>query len=244
MDKGKNILEWCLLIAKIIFTIVLIVLGIKLIMFMFFPYLPIHIFVSSFEPFDWNPIATIGGAILTGLITWFAVYKTSELDKNARKLEKIYVYYQKEILDLNNYVINLTSFNNTFRIDKDLPDKKKFVPYSEKYCDIDTMREIRSILSSLGVYDKKWRDEKYINMVDDFINIQLQYNLWLSETINQSNKNDLKIFEIKDKNVSFDVCKFFEEIKNSKLNINYDFEKNREKIEEIQCLINNEFKMD
>ena len=94
MDFCKKILDWIFLIAKIIFSIVLIIIGIKLIIFLLAPLFLVSIPVFSFTSIDWNPLATIIGAILTGLITWFAIYKTAELDTKARRFENNYKLYQ------------------------------------------------------------------------------------------------------------------------------------------------------
>ena len=65
MEFCKKILDWTLLIAKIIFTIVLIIIGIRLIAFLLAPHFLISIPVFSYTTFDWNPLATIVGATAT-----------------------------------------------------------------------------------------------------------------------------------------------------------------------------------
>ena len=86
MERFKNILDCLWLITKLIFIIIALFFGIKIILFMILP-------CSIYGSCDWSPFATILGAILTGGITWFAVDKTSKLDKKARLYELKYKNY-------------------------------------------------------------------------------------------------------------------------------------------------------
>lgn len=132
MEFCKKILDWALLIAKIIFTIVLIIIGIRLIAFLLAPHFLISIPVFSFTIFDWNPLATIFGAVLTGLITWFAIYKTAEFDKKARKFEYRNKFYQDKLLELNDCIgwieiLNERGFNQDIKTPFLLNEKYLYV---------------------------------------------------------------------------------------------------------------------
>lgn len=97
MERFKNILDCLWLITKLIFIIIALFFGIKIILFMILP-------CSIYGSCDWSPFATILGAILTGGITWFAVDKTSKLDKKARLYELKYKNYLENLQDLKQYI--------------------------------------------------------------------------------------------------------------------------------------------
>lgn len=95
--------------AKTIYILVLILFGIKLLCFAIFSLVPYKPFFP-FETPDWNPIATLIGA----LTTFIAVFCTAKLDRDARKYENAYKSFIANIVELNNKMPFIENINETY----------------------------------------------------------------------------------------------------------------------------------
>ena len=83
--------------AKTIYILFLIGIGIKLLLWLIFSFIPYKPFFPFEQP-DWNPVATIVGAVLTLTGTCIAVVWTAKLDRDARLHELKYKNYQKRLI--------------------------------------------------------------------------------------------------------------------------------------------------
>lgn len=101
---GKNII-----IA--ILSIVLVILFIKI--------------TWNSSDLDW--VCALGSAIITGLITWFAVYETSNLDRKARKHDSNKQLYRQKLLELNELIEYLQIYNSIYFGTGSEKDKGRFV---------------------------------------------------------------------------------------------------------------------
>ena len=150
MEKTKKILDWIWLIVKITFAIALIIVGIKLILWLVFPFFSLWFIPSPFSSFDWNPLTTLLGAIITGGITWYAVDRTAKIDRENRKYENNYKYFIENIQYLRNEInflnsINIQYFSNECKelyLEKQIVDK-----------DIKKIREIEDLINKICSFD-------------------------------------------------------------------------------------------
>lgn len=150
MEKAKKILDWIWLIVKIIFAIALVIVGIKLILWLVFPLFSLWFIPSPFSSFDWNPLTTLFGAIITGGITWYAVDRTAKMDRENRKYENNYKYFIENIQYLRDKInflnsINIQYFSNECR---ELYLKKQIVNK-----DIKKIREIEDLINKICSFD-------------------------------------------------------------------------------------------
>lgn len=131
MEKAKKILDWIWIIVKITFAIALVIVGIKLILWLVFPFFSLWFIPSPFSSFDWNPLTTLLGAIITGGITWYAVDRTAKIDRENRKYENNYKYFIENIQYLRDKInflnsINIQYFSNECKelyLEKQIVDK-------------------------------------------------------------------------------------------------------------------------
>lgn len=249
MDFCKKILDWIFLIAKIIFSIVLIIIGIKLIIFLLAPLFLVSIPVFSFTSFDWNPLATIIGAILTGLITWFAIYKTAELDTKARRFENNYKLYQERLLELDNKLLYLRRLNFLFYV------KQPFDEFdlSAKLENINNWGETikaKKALESLNRISPKWKQkENFIVALNLLADIQQYLSSQISQHKHYLEFQDEEYKKDFIKSVNEDSVKYHRQglvdLYNSETeNEIYDGENIEKIIDDIQKCIDEELKLD
>jgi len=163
MDKFlKNLWN----IVKIIFMIFLILFGLKLIILLFSP--PFYfMFGSPFGDFDWNPAATIFGAVVTGFIAWFAVDKTAKMDKKARIFESSYKYFQSKIVEIADILPTLQTLNDTYLENKNGDGTEITVEIIEN--NINKITKTITLCNQLLFFAKN-KDEinKFITRLNDF----------------------------------------------------------------------------
>lgn len=249
MDKLKKILVWVWLIAKLVFMISAIIVGIKLIVFLIFPLLPFSMLTfSPFSSFDWNPISTIFGSIVTGGIAWFAVYKTSELDKKARLYEYRYKHYISNLNNLNELLIPLLQISFFFKKDEDcIISKNCNNDFFNKDFEIRRFNKIYNYLCKINK-SFKTKTQNLENALAEFINIyqftqrQIMEHRWYLEKNDTRYKKDF-ISKIGKNNVVFcvgDLLNFYKKEKGIEYNV-ANFE---EEIDNLRDVIETEFKLD
>lgn len=166
MKKFKDVLEIMWDIVKAVFIILLMIIGIKLILLFIMPISIFSLFpYSPFDNYDWNPIATIIGSILTVVATAGAVYLTAREDRKARKVEFNEHLYRDKLVLLNDYIPFLESINNQFF------NNKNNCKFENNHIvvknDLDKLKNIKNILSYLklllpnSIYAKLYNNEIY-----------------------------------------------------------------------------------
>lgn len=253
MDKIKNIAEILWNIVKITFMLLLFLIGIKLILALLFPMIlfPFNAFLyPQSNSFDWNPIATIIGAIITGLIAWFAIFKTSELDRDSRKFEAKYKLYQDKLLELNENIIYLRQLNWIFKIDDD--GTPNIAIEVNKIDNVYKTRTIKYLLESLAIFSKEWENkQEFIKTIDDLINIQCFFSKQIVEHKFGLEGHDefIKPFirsidEVLGKeHVNYNIQGFLDAYKENSEKA-FNFKEKDIIFDEMQDFINNEFKLD
>ena len=248
MEFCKKILDWTLLIAKIIFTIVLIIIGIRLIAFLLAPHFLISIPVFSFTTFDWNPLATIFGAVLTGLITWFAIYKTSQLDKKNRLYEFKYKHFIENLNNLNEDIIKMSRLTFCFERDEDcVIDHSLDDKFLHKQLDIKNfIKNYEYLVKTNSVFKNKTEGMKEI--FNSFYNIYVYFNREILEHsyfLSNSKEEYRKsyISDLGKDNIIYCVDDFLKSYKDS-TGIDYDAKLMNNALFELKNIIEEEFKLD
>ena len=253
MVKAKKILDWIWIIVKIIFSIALIIVGIKLILWLVFPLFSLWFIPSPFSSFDWNPLTTLLGAIITGGITWYAVYKTSELDKKARIYEFRYKSYIEHLNLLNQGILLI--YRLTYYFEKD----KEECLISKAITD-DNLNKEFEIRSFLKIYEYlcqinknfKAKTIEFREQIDSFQAVYkfLQDNIcehrWYLQHKQDPNMEKYKkdfVFELKDEKLIYRVDEFLNYYK-QKTQVDYDVDKMKKALKDLKEIITSEFKLD
>lgn len=235
-------------IAKTIYILILITLGMKILLFIVLGFIPYKSFYPFEQP-DWNPLATIIGSILTGLITWFAVYKTAELDRKARRFENNYKLYQERLLELNNRLLYLRRLNFLFYV------KQPFDEFdlSAKLTDINNWGETikaKKALESINRISPKWKQkENFIEALNLLADIQQYLSSQISQHKHYLSFQDEEYKKDFIKSVNEDFAKYHRQdlvaLYNSEPENNmYDGENIENTLDDIQKFIDEEFKLD
>lgn len=160
MNIIKNIPKILWDIVKITFIIV-ILFPIPIFPFNFLHY-------SSFKNFDWNPLATIVGSIITGAIAWFAIFETSKHDRDARKFENVYKLYLEKLLEFEKYITFLKEINGSCS-NKNLILATTPTKLEEEIADLKKLKKLSKLIQ---VFDT--------SVKIDFINIDSAIDLMLN----------------------------------------------------------------
>ena len=133
--------------AKTIYILILIGIGIRILWFVLSLFIPYKTF-SPFETPDYNPLATLVGAIITGIIAWVAIFKTSELDRKSRVYEINYKYFREQLFELMKTLYPISRLSSKF---------KKFshqnIPTSSSILQEDLFDYNHTIGDFINVYD-------------------------------------------------------------------------------------------
>lgn len=180
---------------------------------------------SHWSTADLSPFATIVGAIVTGLITWFAVRETSKLDRKNRKIENAFKYFEDKIIKLSSCITDIKKLNAKYFDDREgKANEVNDKIISEELGKIDN---IKSILESILIHNPQETliIKTFIAQLDRFSKI-LKYIQIQFKNISNKPCNFIK----KDSNVSNKFYIFFDNLKEDiKNNTNYIFERFNEK---------------
>jgi len=235
-------------IVKAIFITLLMIIGIKLILLFIMPMSIFSLFpYSPFDNYDWNPIATIIGSFITGLIAWYAIFKTAELDRKARKYENNYKLYQEMMIDLKKDLKFLKELSSIFQNE----DFDRYIKI-ETFQDVYNTRKIKKKLEALESISNKWEKEKsFKECIDKLLNIQIffyeqvkEHRYYLEAKKSEYRKDYIKFLNSTELKISRQQ---FLETYNSTIEkdceqYNPDFIENT--IDNIEKLINKEFKLE
>lgn len=170
---------------------------------------------------DLSPLATIVGAIITGLITWFAVYETSRQDRENRKMENAYRYFEDKVIKLSSCIPDINKLNAKYfdgqegkanKIDNDI--------ILTEFRKIDN---IKSILESIVLHNPPETSiiRTFIDQLEKFRNV-LEHVETRYKNIGNNPCNFIK----KDSSGTNKFYIFFEDLRNDiQKNTNYHFEK-------------------
>ena len=248
MEKAKKILDWIWIIVKIIFAIALVIVGIKLILWLVFPLFSLWFIPSPFSSFDWNPLTTLFGAIITGGITWYAVYKTAEFDKDARIYEFRYKHYIDTLDVLSEELKTIYKLTYYFEKDEDcIMSKTIDDAFSASEYNIRKFRKTYTHLCNINArFAEKMKG--FDSILEEFINIycftvrQLVEHRWYLQSGEEKYKKDF-ITELNEKRLIYCVDDLLAYYKNEK-DIEYDVNQMNDSIEKLRNIIEEEFKLD
>lgn len=246
MEKFKNILEIMWDIVKAVFIILLMIIGIKLILLFIMPISIFSLFpYSPFDNYDWNPITTIIGAIITGLITWFAVYKTSELDNKARKEECKYKFYMDALKDLDVEIRFLSRSLFNYFIDNQDPVNIRHRTGENLIEDWFKTNSINKIIKKLETINDTWKIKKFSSDIQDLKDIQQLFNIaYDNESRNVFVLGEEKIFtQLEENHLAYSIPNMHKYYKQNYNKI-FDYKKINKAITDMQNLINKEFKLE
>lgn len=232
-------------IVKAVFIILLMIIGIKLVLLFIMPMSIFSLFSDSpFNNYDWNPIATMIGAIITGLITWFAVYKTSELDNKARKEECKYKFYMDALkdLDLEMKFINNAIYN--FSIQEGDPVDVRHRTGKNLTEDWFRTNSINKIIKKLETINDTWKIKKFSSDIQDLKDIQQLFNIaYDNESRNVFVLGEEKIFtQLEENHLAYSIPNMHKYYQQNYNKI-FDYKKINKAIIDIQNLINEEFRL-
>ena len=232
-------------IVKAVFIILLMIIGIKLVLLFIMPMSIFSLFSDSpFNNYDWNPIATMIGAIITGLITWFAVYKTSELDNKARKEECKYKFYMDALKDLDVEIRFLSRSLFNYFIDNQDPVNIRHRTGENLIEDWFKTNSINKNIQKLEAISKIWKAKNYSEKIEKLRNIQRLFNIAFDNESRgvQINEN-LQIFtRIEEDHIAYSVPNMLAYYRHT-YNIEFNFLEIENAITDMQNLINKEFKL-
>jgi hypothetical protein len=141
---------------------------------------------------DLNWICTLCGAIITGLITWFAVFKTSELDKKARKYENNYKFVHNKLIEFYEALDDIQELNRMYfsknREDFETIDISKYKNSAMRY-----LFKMSTNLQLLNVSCKQELN-RFNSIIKNFIKVQKCFVEVIENTeIIEMNKTKLRI---------------------------------------------------
>ncbi len=244
MEKAKKILDWIWLIVKITFAIALIIVGIKLILWLVFPLFSLWFIPSPFSSFDWNPIVTFLGAIITAGATFCAVYLTSKEDRKARFEEKKINYYMSSLQLLDNDIKYLRDSIYCFSIYE--PDPINILSrtgeITQKWYQT---HKIVKLIKKLEAISNIWKNKNYSVLISELVQIQKLYNVTLdNESRGVDNAENVRVFEKIEKNdVRYSIPRLLN-LYETQYNKQFNYKQIEKIIDEMQALINNEFKLE
>lgn len=228
--------------------IVAIVFGINLFNFLLFSLFPFSLsaFASS-NLFDWNPLATIFGSIITGLITWLAVYKTAKFDKDARLYEFRYKHFIENLNSLNENLKMIYGLTYYFEKDNDCIMSKSLD--EDLLLNDKCIREFKKTFEYLCKINSKFalKTSNIPDTFNEFVNIynfmqrQVAEHRWYLNTGDIKYKKDF-ISKIGDHNLIYCVDKLLDYYK-SKNGIQYDISAMNNAIKDLKSIIEEEFKL-
>ena len=170
---------------------------------------------------DLSPLATMVGAIITGLITWFAIYETSKLDRKNRKIENTFKYFEDKIIKLSSYIPNINKLNAKYFDGKE--GKANIINDDIISKELDDINKVKSILESILLHNppEKSSIESFIVQLEEF-----RKTLEYIQTKHRSVANEPYCFIKKDSRGSSTLFIFFDDLrKNVKEHTSYNFEK-------------------
>ena len=170
-----------------------------------------------------NHSYTILGCVLTGVITWFAIFKTSELDRNARKEENLYKLYFDR---LNEYYIKLENLKQVYM--KFFNEKEIIISTYDTQEMIIDIKDIRDFSGKIQIFNRP------INATLNLVNTNIDYLLKflhliqnrMIESISKQNEilvDEGKIYKPTNKKDKDTFIYYFKkhDDKNFKISINY-----------------------
>lgn len=170
---------------------------------------------------DLSPLATIVGAIITGLITWFAIYETSKLDRKNRKIENTFKYFEDKIIKLASYIPNINKLNAKYFDGKE--GKANIINDDIISKELNDINKVKSVLESILLHNppEKSSIESFIMQLEEF-----RKTLEYIQIKHRSVANEPYCFIKKDPIDSSTLFIFFDDLhKNVKEHTSYNFEK-------------------
>lgn len=227
--------------TKTIYILFLIGIGIKLLWLVIFSFIPYKSF-SPFEQPDWNPVATLVGAIITAGVTFCAVFLTSKQDRDARKEEKKYDIFISLMLDLDGNMSYLHKVLDDFYVNPKVPLNYEHRPEIENN-DIKKTYSVYKTIKKMEQINLKWNKQNFSNLIFELHSIQNSYFIEL-HNVQKIPSYVSEVFTIEEDGKTYysltKLLNMYE--KNTKHK--FDSLEITEKLNNMQDLINKELKMD
>ena len=201
----------------------------------------------------WNPtdlgwICALGGAIITGLITWFAVYETSKLDRKARVYEFKYKHFIENLSQLKENIIPIDRLTFCFKkdkqcimsfsVDNDYLSKeyeiRKFIKQYKYLCKINNSFKIKT--SEMDNIFESFAD------IYKFFNQQIFAHKHYIETAKEDFKRDF-IRACSNDGVKYCIDEFLTCYKDN-TSIDYDVTEMNNDLRKLYNIIEEEFKLE
>ena len=146
--------------------------------------------INNQKSFDWNPLATIGGTILTTIATVAAVYFTSKEDRKAREFDNKYNYYLDNLVKLRNCVSQIMDYNRKYIQIGD--GDAHTISYTEVIDTINMLEKTKQFLDAVKTYSvKNIKDfNNFEDLVDKYIDMFKTIRCTLKIFIDRNLQND------------------------------------------------------
>lgn len=177
---------------------------------------------------------TMAGATAAGLITWFAVYKTSELDKKSRRYECNYKYVQEKMWDFYNHLSAMSNLNHKLFS----KDRKEYANISmTELAASNDFVDLLDLSMQLQYFNVPFKD--LLMSFDKTIKIFLNIQTFLIKYFLEEDKKDM--WQTEKKIISFQVEPFLKFLKE---NINdIDISDKAEEIYEVRATVLKQFEL-
>ena len=220
--------------AKTIYILFLIGIGIKLLLWLIFSFVPYKPFFPFEQP-DWNPVATFVGALVTAIATFCAVFLTSWQDRKARKNECNYKYVQEKLFKLYDLLGILQELNHDY-FSKDKKTSIKIVLFNR--IEPQKISELLEISMQLQYFNISFKDKlsEFDKITKNFLSIQCH----LIDVLD--NSKGLNFVQRDSRSITVQLQNFFTYIKQEDENI--DISDKTTEIYEIRELVLKQFKLE
>ena len=240
---------------KLIFIIAAIIFGIRLICFLIAPFIPFTIYnFSPFERFDWNPAATIFGAVVTGGIAYYAVFKTSELDRKARVYEVNYRYFREQLFKLMDSLYPISKLSSKFKKLSHQNNPTSSAILQEDLFNYSAIENFIYVYDLINRINPRFTEkiEKYKTQVESLFDLRQYFceKLTLHRYFIETKDDKYKVIFIEDIEgcgektiIHFSLNELLSSYKSEK-NIDYDNLYTEECIKKIRDIITEQFKLE
>lgn len=196
----------------------------------------------NLSSFDWS---TIIGSIITGLITWLAVYKTAEFDKKSRINEFKYSYYISKLINFGQELEVIKKIIDYF----EPSDTNKVISNDKLYCDFELISFKKDynclckINNEFALKTKNFSEnfEIFQNLIAYFQH-QIDDHRFFLKSHDEKFKKDF-VIQYRNDTIRYNVNQFLKQYNKQYPNQVYDEQNMQKSIIELNIYIEEEFRL-